>query len=119
MNISSELEKLISLRDRGELSQKEFEKAKAVLLSGEHAGPIEVHKANSKTLAEKKKKCKTHLLTAGLLTLTAALSGVSVSINPSPLKVILIVLWVVAATLAWSTYFRFKTEIEKKEQSEP
>jgi hypothetical protein len=33
MNITSELEKLISLRDRGDLSQPEFEKAKQMLLS--------------------------------------------------------------------------------------
>jgi hypothetical protein len=33
MNINSELEKLISLRDRGDLSQAEFEKAKKMLLS--------------------------------------------------------------------------------------
>jgi len=33
MNINTELEKLISLRDRGDLSQAEFEKAKQILLS--------------------------------------------------------------------------------------
>jgi len=34
--ITSELEKLASLRDRGDLSQAEFEKAKELLLSDEN-----------------------------------------------------------------------------------
>lgn len=34
MNINAELEKLITLREGGDLSQAEFEKAKQILLSG-------------------------------------------------------------------------------------
>lgn len=37
MNINTELEKLISLRDRGDLSQAEFEKAKQILLSDDNS----------------------------------------------------------------------------------
>ncbi|MDC0259487.1 SHOCT domain-containing protein [Verrucomicrobiales bacterium] len=37
MSITSELKKLTSLKDRGDLSQAEFENAKALLLPGENA----------------------------------------------------------------------------------
>jgi hypothetical protein len=37
MNLVSDLEKLMSLRERGALSESEFEQAKALLLSGEYS----------------------------------------------------------------------------------
>jgi hypothetical protein len=46
MNITSELEMLISLRDRGDLSQPEFEKAKQMLLSDDSSETTSPQKAS-------------------------------------------------------------------------
>ncbi|MCE9519855.1 MAG: SHOCT domain-containing protein [Verrucomicrobia bacterium] len=47
MSINSELEKLIFLRDRGDLTQAEFEKAKALLLSEESPETISSRRTTS------------------------------------------------------------------------
>ena len=103
MYISSELEKLTSLKERGDLTQKEFEKAKAFLLSGQKLPD---------TALEKIKKLKSQKLAAILLTITAGLSSGSALIKPSPLHLVLVILWVVAATLCWASYFAMKKATE-------
>lgn len=52
MNINSELEKLISYRDRGDLSQAEFEKAKKMLLSEDSSEKISPQKATRDVASE-------------------------------------------------------------------
>jgi hypothetical protein len=47
MNINSELEKLISLRDRGDLSSSEFEKAKQILLSNDNSADTSIQNATT------------------------------------------------------------------------
>lgn len=101
MTISTEIEKLTNLRDKGDLTQEEFEKAKALLLSGEKL---------PETTSDKEKKLKTQKWVAILLTITVGLSSGSALIKPSPVNMVLVILWVVAATLAWSSYSRLKKE---------
>lgn len=110
MSIASDLEKLTSLRDQGALSPTEFVKAKELLLSEENTEGNSV----CQTTSEKKKQSKTQLLVANLLTLTAAMSVASVIINPSPIKLVSVILWTVASTLAWSAYFTCKKKLLKQ-----
>ena len=111
MSITAELEKLISLRDQGDLSQAEFEKAKALLLSGEEASSQPV--SPPVTLAERDKKRKTQFLCAVLSTVAAALSICSAFLNPSVLKIVILLIWVTAAIFWWVSYSKLKSEIER------
>lgn len=110
--MTSELEKLVSLRDRGDLSQAEFEKAKALLLSNQETGAVTGHE----TTSEEGKERRTWLLVANLMTVTVALSVVSVALNPSAIKLVLVVLWTVASALAWVTYSRTRKRAESEER---
>ena len=106
MPIASDLEKLVSLRDRGDLSQAEFEKAKERLLSGEITGGSPATERNQHPLHEKAKggRPKHTLLIAILSTIAAALSAGSAAINPSPLKLLAFACFIVAATLNWIVF---------------
>ena len=106
MTISSELEKLISLRDRGDLSEEEFEKAKELALSGETPGDSPAGEEPPALPASRKKAIGTPLLSAILLTVVVALGGGSLVLNPSPLTGLIFVIWVVAAVLAWVSLAR-------------
>lgn len=116
MSLSSELEKLISLRERGELTPAEFETAKKRLLAGgEVVAPPPIPETAPDELTDKRKKRGIQLLTAILASVAAALSAGSVLINPSPLKLIILLIWVVAATFGWIGYAKLKGEVEKLE----
>ena len=106
MPIASDLEKLVSLRDSGDLSQAEFETAKERLLSGEVAGVSPATDRNQPPLAEEGQggKPKHTLLIAILSTIAAALMAGSAAINPSPLKLLAFALFTVAATLNWIVF---------------
>jgi|TARA_B110000305_G_scaffold65627_1_gene73367 hypothetical protein len=103
MPIVSDLEKLALLRDRGDLSQAEFEKAKERLLSGEVPGVSPSTERNQPLIAQEGQGCKPKhtLLIAILSTIAAALMAGSAAINPSPLKLLAFALFTVAATLNW------------------
>ena len=108
MSITSELEKLISLRDRGDLTETEFEKAKAILLAGQTAATTSVQNASPVPLEEEgqEKKKKVQLLTAVLSTVAAVLSAISAIIATSPLKLLAFGLFAAAAIGNWIVYLR-------------
>lgn len=113
MSISAEIEKLSSLRDRGDLSPAEFEKAKAILLSD---GGMDSQPAPSPIPASLEKMIKqreTHLLCAVLTAVAAALNGVAILLNPSALKIVTMILWSVASIFWWSSYLQLKSKIAK------
>lgn len=113
MNISSEPEKLVSLRDRGDLSQAEFDQAKALLLSEQDDGATPHGKNTDGSLSEMNKKRKVYLIASAGTTLAAALSGVSATISPSPVKLVVVLCWVVAAGLWWHSYSKLGKETGK------
>ena len=100
MPITSDLEKLVSLRDCGDLSQAEFEKAKERLLSGEVPRVSPSTERNQPPLPQGGKR-KYILLVAILSTIAAALSGGAVVIGSSPIRLAAFALFTVAATLNW------------------
>jgi tRNA A37 threonylcarbamoyladenosine synthetase subunit TsaC/SUA5/YrdC len=106
MPIVSDLEKLALLRDSGDLSQAEFEKAKERLLSGEVTGVSPSTERNKPPQAQEdqKGKPKHTLLIAILSTVAAALMAGSAAINPSPLKLLTFALFTVTATLNWIAF---------------
>ncbi|MDB4357390.1 SHOCT domain-containing protein [Mariniblastus sp.] len=105
MNITTELEKLVSLKDRGDLSQLEFERAKERLLFGEVTDSVD---SNSLPLPKKYKESKPnhYLLIATLSTIAMAFSGVSALINPNPLSLIGFALFMIASLLNWIAFLR-------------
>ncbi|BCX46974.1 hypothetical protein HAHE_08820 [Haloferula helveola] len=110
MNIASEIEKLTSLRDRGDLSPAEFEQAKALVLSGKDPDaqlpPHPIREESEKI----RKKAKTQLLGGILASTAAVLSGCSVLLNPSTLKLVIMTLWVIASVFWWISYFKLRTQ---------
>jgi hypothetical protein len=106
MTIASDLEKLVLLRDRGDLSLAEFEIAKERLLSGEVTGISPATETNKPPLPEEVEggKPKHTLLIAILSTIAAALMAGSAAMNPSPLKLLAFALFIVAATLNWIVF---------------
>lgn len=106
MPIASDLEKLVLLRDSGDLSQAEFEKAKERLLSREDPGVSPANESNRPPLPEEVKggKSRHTLLIAILQTIAAASFAGSAAINPSPLKLLAFACLTVAATLNWIAF---------------
>ena len=106
MNIATELEKLTSLKDRGDLSLDEFTKAKESLLFGDSTMPAYDDEANALPPPRKSKVAepKLYLLIAVLSTIAAALSGGSVIINPRPLGIIAFAGFAIAAFLNWGSF---------------
>lgn len=106
MPIVSDLERLALLRDSGDLSQAEFEKAKERLLSEEVTGVSPSTERNQPPLAQEGQggKPKHTLLIAILSTIAAALMAGSAAINPSPLKLLALALFIIAATLNWIVF---------------
>lgn len=101
MPIASDLEKLVSLKDRGELSQAEFEKAKERLLSREVTGAPPTTEGDQPPIAleGQGENSKHTLLIAIFSVIAAALMAGSAAINPSPFKLLAFALFTVAATL--------------------
>ena len=108
MTIISDLEKLVSLKDSGDLSQAEFEKAKERLLSSEVTAASPATEGNQPSLTEEVEgaKPKQTLLIAILSTLAAALSAGSLAINPSPLKFLAFAFFTIGSTLHWIAFFK-------------
>ncbi|MFT4548876.1 MAG: hypothetical protein ACI9MB_002844 [Verrucomicrobiales bacterium] len=106
MTIASDLEKLVLLRDRGDLSQPEFEKAKERLLSGEVTGVSPATETNQPALPDEVEggRPKHTLLIAILSTIAAAFSTGSAVIDPSPLSLLAFVGFTVASTLNWIVF---------------
>jgi hypothetical protein len=113
MKVSTDLEKLMSFRDRGDLSHEEFERAKELLLSGNNNQDSLNEKGNPDRFAKKKKELKTAFLCAVLLSITWLMSLGSAIINPSALHLVLVASWAVAATLSWVSYSRAKWKLEQ------
>ena len=113
MPIASDLEKLVSLRDGGDLSQAEFEKAKERLLSGDVPGVSPSTERNQSALSQEGQggKRKHTLLIAILSTIAAALSGAAAVIGSSPIGLVAFALFTVAATLNW---VEFSKRMRKK-----
>ena len=113
MPIASDIEKLVSLRDCGDLSQAEFEKAKERLLSGEVPGVSPSAERNQTALSHEGQggKRKHTLLIAILSTIAAALSGGAAVIGSSPIGLVAFALFTVAATLNW---VEFSKRMRKK-----
>ena len=106
MSIASNLEKLVSLRDKGDLSQVEFEKAKERLLSGDFPDD-----ASSQTPVRKAvggENPKNTFLIAILSTISAALAIGSATIDPSPVSWLAFSGFAVASMLNWILYFKQK-----------
>ena len=103
MSVASEIEKLARLRDSGDLSLEEFEQAKAQVLGQAGAAP--------KAESAKGSNPKFLLFIATLWTITAAMSGASLALNPSELKVLVCVVNVGLSILYWVLYRRALTRI--------
>jgi hypothetical protein len=65
------------------------------------------------------KNTRTKLLIAVLSTITVGFAAGSAIVVPSPLKVLVLVLFVVASTLSWSAYAKRRTEIKKHSEAKP
>ncbi|MDF1851845.1 MAG: SHOCT domain-containing protein [Verrucomicrobiales bacterium] len=113
MNIRTELEKLVSLRERGELSQAESEQAKGLLLSDQPTEAANGHKEVEQDLERKRKKVKTQFLTAIFATVAALFGGVSAAIAPGPVNSVIFAMWLIASTLWWVDYAKGKAELGK------
>ena len=113
MNLSSELEKLVALRDQGDLTEDEFEKAKKLLLSGQEVGTSSAVGKVLDSPTDIEKKTKTYRLLAYLSTITVVLSAVSAFLIRSPIKIVILVLFVIVATRSWSEYSKLKRVQEK------
>jgi len=114
--ITSELEKLASLRDRGDLSQAEFEKAKELLLSEENTDATLDNRSSPNNSAGERERnpLKTRLLVSILSTVSAAFAGGSAAIDPSPISLLVLALFVVASTLSWTWYARLRRGISRQ-----
>lgn len=108
MKITTELEKLAELRDCGDLSEEEFEKAKALLLYGEKAESISTTRLCPDPRTDREKKKKTMLLVALLATLAAAFSAGSVIIAPSLVSAGNLIFWVGLSSYGWISHLRLK-----------
>lgn len=108
MNITTELEKLTSLKDRGDLTQKEFEKAKERLLFCDAERAPEVDEANSLPLPKKGETngSNHYFLIAFLSTIAVAFSGGSVALGPNSLNLIAFAGFTIASTLNWVSFFK-------------
>ena len=119
MSIISELERLSALRDRGDLSDEEFDKAKAIVLSGKEV----LEPAFDETTSEERiviteapdeltRRKQTHFLVGVFATIAAVFSAVSAVLDPSKLQIVIFVIWVLASVAGWSTYSKLKREVE-------
>lgn len=108
MNITTELEKLTSLKDRGDLTQKEFEKAKERLLFCDVEGASEMDEAESLPRPKKGESngSNHYFLIAFFSTIAVVFSGGSAAIGPNSLKLIAFAGFTVAATLNWVSFFK-------------
>ncbi|MGB1131307.1 MAG: SHOCT domain-containing protein [Haloferula sp.] len=117
MSIASELEKLTALRNRGDLSEAEFTKAKAVLLAGENSEgssspPTEDQSESGRASPDPSlaKRRNTQLLIAIFATVAAIFSSISAVIAPSGLKIAILILWVVASVSGWISYQKIRND---------
>ena len=106
MSVTEELEKLVSLRDGGDLTEAEFQKAKELLLAGGEAGATVVPQLPSASPAKEEKSRTTQLLIGIFAALAALMSALSAMINPSPLKIASVVIWTIVAVVGWVSYVR-------------
>lgn len=100
MSIAQELEKLTSLRDRGDLTDAEFGIAKERLLSGDVRDASQTAETELPP-ALKEKRPKQWLLIAILSTIAAAFAGGSAILDPSPISLSAFALFTVGSTLNW------------------
>ena len=110
MSVVSDLEKLVALRDSGDLSHGEFEKAKEGLLSGEVTEVSPATERNRPPFPEGGKASKSQhtFLVAILSTIAAVFMAVSAAINPSPLELLAFALFATAATLNWFAFLKYR-----------
>ena len=108
MSIVSELEKLVSLRDRGDLCQADFEKAKQRLLSEEVTSTSPAEDINPPRLPEKATggKLDYTLPNAIIFTITSSVWVVSLAIKPSLLGWWCFALFSITAILSWIVFFQ-------------
>ena len=109
MQLGTELEKLTSLRNQGDLSPAEFDAAKTRLLSGEVMGASQAAEADAPPLPAEGKRGgpkQHHLLIAILSTIVATFSAGSVVIAPGPISLLAFSLFAFAAALNWMEFFK-------------
>ena len=108
MDIASELEKLVTLRDRNELTDIEFEKAKKILLSNGWVQESAIPRNQAAKIAVKEKAVgPTYSLQVAVLsTVALVFSAIAVAMNPSPLSFIAFSLFGIASMLNWIEFFR-------------
>ena len=119
MSITSELERLSAIRDRGDLSPAEFEKAKRLLLSDEGAEATPVEEPAPSPAAAHEKKRRTMFLVAILSSVAAALSATSMIINPSPFSVGSLMMWLGLSSYWWVTLTKLKAEVRAARSANP
>lgn len=100
MSIVQELEKLTSLRDRGDLSQVEYEVAKERLLSG-NVATTSLPADRETSPSPKQNGSGQTLLIAILSTVAALFAAGSAVLDPTPVSFVALVLFAVASTLNW------------------
>ena len=108
MAIATDLEKLVSFRDHGDLCQAEFEKVKERLLSEEATSGSVGDETDQLPLRKqlKEDKPKRGLLIAVLSTIAAIFSAGSAVIDLSPLSLLAFALFIVASTLNWIQFIK-------------
>lgn len=92
MSITSELEKLSSLRERGDLSDAEFEQAKALLLSGKDTASEPPPLPSGEAPAEKNNRGM-HLAIAICTTVAAVMSAISAALDPNAPSFASLLIW--------------------------
>ena len=81
------------------------------MLLSEEAPPIRsAHEEAPDSVEKKTKKEKTLFLVAILSTVTVTLAAGSATIAPSPINLLILILFVTAATLNWTTYAKIRKE---------
>lgn len=108
MEIGSELEKLVSLRERGELSREEFEKAKQALFFRDclQESKVPSGKSSKPEANSNNGKSQPYLLIAVLSTVAMVFSGGSAMIGPTPLKYLAFALMATASILNWNEFLK-------------
>ena len=108
MDIASEFEKLVTLRDRNQLTDAEFEKAKKILLSNGWVQESAIPRNQAAKIAVKEKAVgpTSSLQVAVLSTVALVFSAIAVAMNPSPLSFIAFSLFGIASMLNWIEFFR-------------
>ena len=103
MSIATELQQLTSMRNRGDLTQEEFERAKERLLAEDANDASQAVETKTPPVPGESNESRSYqnLVVAILSTIAAAFSAGSALLDPSPISLLAFALFTVAATLNW------------------